>query len=401
MSVFNAPKFLDSETNVKWYHMGCDSFSNPKLLRSRYWNRYNTITIPLLDTDDFYSDALAAARESQSREELEKLLDEKHKQRRQELEDLMKEIGEKYISESSRDRAGRSVAFNGSLASLVRFISGSVFGWDDKSNTSPEPESNEDADSLPLPETQRDDLAMFRGDEIDNEDYGLGIDDNAHYNITELSETDTESNRPTAAESTKSPSHIEQLRSLWTVNSAGQTVRVGSRVDISAEETAATQSSLQTPEYKPQPANSTAFPSPDPSVASSSYNHRKPSPSPSLPDTIADQDEGAISTKINEPDLPATPVTEASSSKSLSPPNKPHIRDITLELTTERKDGLVIGPDNTLIPTTESIDLKTGSDSIIRPNSPPTSARKRRRAEYQDDDSPDVQRSNKRRVSGV
>ncbi|KAL8383702.1 hypothetical protein RB595_010755 [Gaeumannomyces hyphopodioides] len=50
-----------------------------------YWRRFNTIVIPLQSAESYFTDALAAARESETCKELEKLLAAKYKERVDEL----------------------------------------------------------------------------------------------------------------------------------------------------------------------------------------------------------------------------------------------------------------------------------------------------------------------------
>ncbi|KAK3384694.1 hypothetical protein B0T24DRAFT_674433 [Lasiosphaeria ovina] len=99
-----------------------------------YWQRFNTITIPLLDEDAFFSDALAAARAAQSRTHLEELLGEKSKERRKELEQLIPSIGlaavslaTPFPSETARLAAAK-VGRTGSLDSLLQFVGGAIWG---------------------------------------------------------------------------------------------------------------------------------------------------------------------------------------------------------------------------------------------------------------------------------
>ncbi|KAK4148525.1 hypothetical protein C8A00DRAFT_38901 [Chaetomidium leptoderma] len=53
-----------SDTKAKdrrWQAFAKVGFRDSRYLWTDYWQQYNTITIPLLDEDAFFSDALAAA----------------------------------------------------------------------------------------------------------------------------------------------------------------------------------------------------------------------------------------------------------------------------------------------------------------------------------------------------
>ncbi|KAK3311688.1 uncharacterized protein B0T15DRAFT_499619 [Chaetomium strumarium] len=107
-------------------HVGCRD-SRP--LWTDYWQRFNTITIPLLDEDAFFSDPLAAAKVARNREHLE-LLEEKSKERGAELEKVLDEIPYAVIYDKNPSSpkpawdAVRKVGRSGSLDSFIRLASG-------------------------------------------------------------------------------------------------------------------------------------------------------------------------------------------------------------------------------------------------------------------------------------
>lgn len=113
-SMFPPPKHLPPAVKFAWSHEAKSGFRDWRLLHNRYWKPFNTITIPLLSPEEFYADALAAARDSETVRELEQTLEKKHKQRQEELKDAFKKIhgGAKVGSETSR--AAWDASTNGS-----------------------------------------------------------------------------------------------------------------------------------------------------------------------------------------------------------------------------------------------------------------------------------------------
>lgn len=122
---------LDAKTNLQWREAARESFHNPKLLRSRYWKRYNTITIPLQKPKEFYADALEAAWQSFSREELEGRLEARRRERAQDMEKLIYRIWNKADKGNSAniEEAAADILRHGSLSSMLRMISGFMYGW--------------------------------------------------------------------------------------------------------------------------------------------------------------------------------------------------------------------------------------------------------------------------------
>lgn len=90
--MFPPPKLLPSAVKVAWIREAKPSFRDPGLLHRKYWKLYNTVTIPLLSPEEFYADALAAARDSETTRELEQTLAKKCEQRREELERVFKTV---------------------------------------------------------------------------------------------------------------------------------------------------------------------------------------------------------------------------------------------------------------------------------------------------------------------
>ena len=118
--------------------MAKPGFRDPKKLWGDYWQRYNTITIPLQDGNDYFADAIAAARCAKDRDHLEELLDKKSKERRESLECLSRKVAhastydmDRFRSNIARELA-RQVGRERSLQSFLQFICDAV--WTDADN---------------------------------------------------------------------------------------------------------------------------------------------------------------------------------------------------------------------------------------------------------------------------
>ncbi|KAK3319576.1 hypothetical protein B0T19DRAFT_478686 [Cercophora scortea] len=136
--VFGPPCWT-KEKDKTWQAFAKPGCRDSRYLWTDYWQRFNTIAIPMLDQDAFFADALAAAKEAQDRSHLEQLLEKKSKERRTELEDLISSMGttaflsclpSKFPSQASRD-ATFKISSTGSLDSLIQAVSGIVWGWPD------------------------------------------------------------------------------------------------------------------------------------------------------------------------------------------------------------------------------------------------------------------------------
>ena len=90
----------------------------------------NTVTIPLLSPEEFYADALAAARGSETTTELKQALDNKYQRRRRELEQSFVETRRRAPLDTEIGLAAHESANHGSLSSFARLGAGIVFGWD-------------------------------------------------------------------------------------------------------------------------------------------------------------------------------------------------------------------------------------------------------------------------------
>ena len=133
-----APPDDTKEKDRQWQAFAKVGFRDSRPLWADYWQRFNTISIPLLDADAYFADTLAAAKVAQDREHLEALLSEKSKERRAELERVANKISlavtfdmdlsSPTAAVDAADKIGRA----GSLDSFLQLASGVVWGWGDE-----------------------------------------------------------------------------------------------------------------------------------------------------------------------------------------------------------------------------------------------------------------------------
>ncbi|KAJ3497452.1 hypothetical protein NLG97_g1884 [Lecanicillium saksenae] len=191
------PDSPDIETNRAWRNAARDSLPNPKLLRSRYWKRYNNITIPLQINDEFYVDAITAAYQLFSRAELEARLEKIRQERTRELEDLIIAIWKKTLDSGSANinDAAAEVLERGSLASMLKMICGFVFGWDGDDATPLERDRQRSSNARPgwgnfVPDTLSEE-ELRHVDEHSDEDWDRYMDDD-HYRVRECEDSEEE-----------------------------------------------------------------------------------------------------------------------------------------------------------------------------------------------------------------
>ena len=177
--------------NKEWIEVAKPGFRHPARLWGEYRQRYNTITIPLLDEDDYFADAIAAARRAENREHLEELLAEKSEERRRNLEDLTSQIALASIYHRNRFRSSTAKKFASqvsrekSLHSFLQFVCDAVFDWadaddgDDPSRTDKEHERDVSAGSRRRGDGQPDDGTSDLS--------GVGYDEYAYENHQGLS----------------------------------------------------------------------------------------------------------------------------------------------------------------------------------------------------------------------
>ena len=110
MSDLDLPLDL-KDRNEKWVKVAKPGFNNPKKLWGEYRQRYNTITIPLQDTDAYFTDAIAAARIAENRKHFEELLAETFNKRQAELENLKNKVAHATIYEHARFRSDTARKF--------------------------------------------------------------------------------------------------------------------------------------------------------------------------------------------------------------------------------------------------------------------------------------------------
>lgn len=128
--------------------------THPKNLWSEYWQRFNTISIPLQDEDAFFLDLMEAAHQAETRPHLEELLEEKREERRRDMDKIVKEL---VFTSGNRRRcfpspkarsATTQVGLTASLDSFIQVVCGVAYGWDGENAVPPEPREIQAPDEL-------------------------------------------------------------------------------------------------------------------------------------------------------------------------------------------------------------------------------------------------------------
>ncbi|GJC90290.1 hypothetical protein ColLi_13128 [Colletotrichum liriopes] len=133
------PPELTHDKDRAWVKVAKPEFRDPSTLWTKHWHQFNTITIPVLDEDAFFADAVTAARQAQSAEHLEELLAAKSQERRHDLEDLVRHLARsaldsrvRFPSDKTRD-ATLKIGQTGSLDSFLQLVCSIIYGDDDGS----------------------------------------------------------------------------------------------------------------------------------------------------------------------------------------------------------------------------------------------------------------------------
>ncbi|KAM0325099.1 hypothetical protein ACHAQA_007638 [Verticillium albo-atrum] len=56
------PPMMSHEMRVLWVRTAKPGFQDSEKLYQKYWDDYNTVTIPLRNMDEFFADAIGAAK---------------------------------------------------------------------------------------------------------------------------------------------------------------------------------------------------------------------------------------------------------------------------------------------------------------------------------------------------
>ncbi|SPO07166.1 uncharacterized protein DNG_09860 [Cephalotrichum gorgonifer] len=137
MPAFQPPVYVKRK-NKAWARVAKTGFRHPKKVWGEYWQRYNTITIPILDEDAYFAEAIMAAGRAKDRGHLEELLAKRSKQRREDLESLIVDVALAAIrlSHPFPSGAARKAALKagrtGRLDSFLQFVCGVTFGWPER-----------------------------------------------------------------------------------------------------------------------------------------------------------------------------------------------------------------------------------------------------------------------------
>jgi hypothetical protein len=125
--------------------------SDPDLLWGEYWERFNTIRIPILGEDEYFNSAIAIVKASKDKEDFERLFEKTNKQRWEKFRSLMVNISREIdrTEESFPCQAAHLATFNACnnscLEHFVGLLKGHVLGWEaDVVESHAEPEALSD-----------------------------------------------------------------------------------------------------------------------------------------------------------------------------------------------------------------------------------------------------------------
>ncbi|KAL7936930.1 hypothetical protein V8C35DRAFT_211430 [Trichoderma chlorosporum] len=107
------------------------------LLWGDYWNRFNTMQIPILNKYNYFDKALAVAKLANGqKDEFERIFEEENRKRREEVLKLMSQAGleaiygkDAFPCDDARNTVS-TVCGNGCLEGFLRLLKGTVFGWE-------------------------------------------------------------------------------------------------------------------------------------------------------------------------------------------------------------------------------------------------------------------------------
>ncbi|KAM0254878.1 hypothetical protein ACHAQJ_006315 [Trichoderma viride] len=122
--------------NTAWARAAHPGMSDADHLWRDYWERFNTIQIPIFSEEEYFQTAIAVAKASKDKEDFERIFEETNKQRGEIFRVLMRDISWKI--DNSKERFPSRAAFlttfdacnNSCLEHFVGLLKGNVFGWE-------------------------------------------------------------------------------------------------------------------------------------------------------------------------------------------------------------------------------------------------------------------------------
>ncbi|KAL7785846.1 hypothetical protein V8C37DRAFT_313729 [Trichoderma ceciliae] len=139
MPPFKAPSpFYRWSLLCEWRkHVGPE-MQSPELLWGDYWERFNTVKIPILEEYEFFDAALEIAKLSDGKEDFERLFEERNKKRKEEVLKFMHKtwtdtMFDPKVSERQCEDALSRVQYacvSGCLEDFLQVVKGIAYGWE-------------------------------------------------------------------------------------------------------------------------------------------------------------------------------------------------------------------------------------------------------------------------------
>ncbi|KAL7896926.1 hypothetical protein HDV63DRAFT_74316 [Trichoderma sp. SZMC 28014] len=122
----------------KWSQNVEPEMKSPELLWVDYWERFNTVKIPILHEHGFFETALEIAKLSKDKEEFEQRFEEHNRNRKEELlKSMSKAWTDTFFDREVRERGypdalrkARSACLTGCLHDFLQVVKGVVYGWE-------------------------------------------------------------------------------------------------------------------------------------------------------------------------------------------------------------------------------------------------------------------------------
>ncbi|KAM0271624.1 hypothetical protein ACHAQH_009031 [Verticillium albo-atrum] len=334
------PPMISHEMRVLWVRTAKPGFQDSEKLYQKYWHDYNTVTIPLRDMDEFFADAITAAKLAQDRDHLETLLAEQRETRWKELKEATRDIAlatiyrNKFWASRVVSNAALDAVRTGSLGSFLQFISCAMASWKEEHARDETDEKHQ-----PSPPKERSAGGIDGNDNVpgqhDDEDYETDFEDEYVYENNRVSPSDSiaktfgqQDDAWNARVEADRAFEVEEVDGTPPARQLGQASPAGTAVVKEAESRESTTVAEQTSDSfqnDDAPASST---SPQTmTTAHASPSQSQPPPSQSSKDTSDIANPGPSHTKTTPPQTsPKLSNTEAAdetrrSTEAISPPD--------------------------------------------------------------------------------
>ncbi|RFU78267.1 hypothetical protein TARUN_3965 [Trichoderma arundinaceum] len=137
MPPFKAPWPGNQRTrNHLWAKAAHTGMGDPDRLWGDYWNRFNTIQIPIFDDEEYFETAIAILKASKDEQDFERKFEETNKQRQEVLLSLMSKAAgravyhDKVFPCKAAWNTVLDVCQTGCFEHFLRLLQGTAFGWE-------------------------------------------------------------------------------------------------------------------------------------------------------------------------------------------------------------------------------------------------------------------------------